>query len=165
MHHDIHICREHKHIDPEHTVVGIGDTVQFHSDDEECRIVFHEEKTPIGVEEELVPAGGAGEVHEIGELEGAFEFSAEIGDLVLNSLIIVDDEGVEEGDFESFEEAGTSDLADAVSEITARVLDTIESAAAIRAGFLFPQGIDLIDVSVDVNGVKASVKIAGPKQS
>lgn len=73
------------------------------------------------------------------------------------------DEQVEDFDeFEDFEMSGSADLTEAVSRITERVLDTIEGAAAVRDGFFFPKGIDLIEVSVDIGGVKASVKIAGP---
>ncbi len=174
MHHDIHISYAEKSIEPENTIVDIGDTIQFHSGDEGCRIIFHDGKSPIGIEVEDIPAGGSGEVHEIGDIEGAYEFSAEFSDLLLNSMVIVDSEGDEE-EFESFEgegfegegedEGGSIDLSEAVGQIAERVLDTIESAAAVRAGFFFPHGIDLIEVSVDIEGIKASVRIAGPKQS
>lgn len=172
MHHDIHISRAEKSIEPENAIVDIGDTIQFHSGDEGCRIIFHDGKSPIGVEEEEIPTGGSGLVHEIGDLEGAYEFSAEFSDLILNSMVVVDSQGEEE-EFESFEgegfeeeeESGSIDLSEAVGQIAERVLDTIESATAVRAGFLFPHGIDLIEVSVDIEGIKASVRIAGPKQS
>jgi plastocyanin len=161
MHHDIQISREEQKIEPEHALVGIGDTIQFHSDDAGFRIAFPEDKSPVEANSEEVEAGGSGDVHEIGDLEGAFEYTVHFSDLNLSGLIVVDEEGTEE-EFEEFEETGNNDLAEAVNEITARVLDTIESAAAVRAGFFFPQGIDLIEVSVDIEGVKASVKIAGP---
>jgi hypothetical protein len=164
MHHDIQINREEQSIDPEHALVGIGDTIQFHSDNAAFRVAFPEDKSPVAIASEEVEAGSSGDVHEIGDLEGAFEYAVHFSDLTLNGLVVVDEEGSEEG-FEEFEEAGNNDLADAVNEITARVLDTIESAAAVRAGFFFPQGIDLIEVSVDIEGIKASVKIAGPKNS
>jgi hypothetical protein len=64
-------------------------------------------------------------------------------------------------DFEDYEVASSSDLAEAVTQITERVLDTIESASAVREGYFFPKGIDLIEVSVDIGGIKASVKIGG----
>ena len=67
-----------------------------------------------------------------------------------------------DGNYEDFEVASSSDLADAVTQITERVLDTIEAASAVREGFFFPHGIDVIEVSVDIAGIKASVKIAGP---
>jgi hypothetical protein len=69
------------------------------------------------------------------------------------------DEQFEE--FDDFEVSSSADLAEAVTLITGRVLDTIESAAAVREGFFFPKGIDLIEVSVDIGGIKASVKIGG----
>ena len=64
-------------------------------------------------------------------------------------------------DYDELEMTSSDDLAEAVTQITGRVLDTIESAAAVRDGFFFPKGIDLIEVSVDINGIQASVKIAG----
>jgi hypothetical protein len=73
------------------------------------------------------------------------------------------DEQLEDQEFEDYEVAGPGDLAEAITQITDRVLETIESASAARVGFFFPNGIDVIDVSVDIAGVKASVKIAGPK--
>jgi hypothetical protein len=74
-----------------------------------------------------------------------------------------DDQQFEE--FEDFEMSSSADLAEAVTQITGRVLDTIESAAAVRDGFFFPKGINLIEVSVDIAGVKASVKLAGPGEN
>ncbi|MDQ1474252.1 MAG: hypothetical protein QOJ99_5732 [Bryobacterales bacterium] len=73
------------------------------------------------------------------------------------------EEQLEGQDFEDYEVASSADLADAITQITERVLDTIEGASAARVGFFFPNGIDVIEVSVDIAGVKASVKIAGPK--
>jgi hypothetical protein len=75
------------------------------------------------------------------------------------------EEQLEEQEFEDYDVASAGDLADAITQITERVLDTIESASAVRVGFFFPNGIDVIEVSVDIAGVKASVKIAGPKAS
>jgi hypothetical protein len=72
-------------------------------------------------------------------------------------------EELEGQDFEDYEVASSSDLAEAVTQITERVLDTIEGASAVREGYFFPNGIDLIEVSVDIAGIKATVKIAGPK--
>jgi hypothetical protein len=73
------------------------------------------------------------------------------------------EEQLEEQEFEDYDVASSADLAEAITQITERVLDTIENASAVRVGFFFPNGIDVIDVSVDIAGVKASVKIAGPK--
>jgi hypothetical protein len=64
-------------------------------------------------------------------------------------------------DFEDYEVASSSDLAEAVTQITERVLETIENASLAREDFFFPKGIDLIEVSVDIGGIKASVKIGG----
>lgn len=165
MHHDIHISREQKTVEPQHALVSVGDTLQFHAVDADCKVVFQEEdEGPIDVDEEVIEAGAAGGVHEVGGPEGAFSYVVEFGDQAIEAVIVVDNEGEEE-DFEGFEESGSADLAHAVSLITERVLDTIESAAAVRAGFFFPNGIDVIEVNVDIEGVKASVKIAGPKSS
>lgn len=65
-------------------------------------------------------------------------------------------------DFEDFEMSSSADVSEAVNRITTSVLDTIEAASAVREGFFFPKGIDLIEVTVDIGGVSASVKIAGP---
>ena len=71
---------------------------------------------------------------------------------------LVEEEGQ---DFENYEVSSSSDLAEAVTQITERVLETIENASLARENYFFPKGIDTIEVSVDIGGIKASVKIGG----
>jgi hypothetical protein len=164
----IHIKKAQPDQDPVHVLNG--DEVTFHSHVKDSDLDF-----PCGLgfgSKEHVSAENDGNHHSVKACKGAYKYTITMaGQQPNDPMIIVDDDPVLDGDdLDRQRRLGgpsAKEIADAIETLAKESITAIQQAATQQASkaearLFFPNGITLIDVIIDVAGIKAEVKISGP---
>jgi hypothetical protein len=160
---EIHITNGQATPDP--LFVRNGDAVFFHSHVRHSHLNL---PPALGFgSSEDVGADHDGFLHPVHARRGNYKYSIAMDGLAVNDpMIIVDDNPVEDGS-QILGLAGPKpeDLAAAIQTIGQQAIAAIQEASPERGGRFFPNGVTLIDISIDVAGIKAELKISGPPNS